>query len=407
MNTLLEGKIISTPVKKEIPPEKSKPLVGSYCSTNEILSPKNTRYLECRNTPLLKENFLSEYLTKADKEKVRRNLGINSTIEWGEIGGYLENQGDLMSKFTEISEKINNQILTSLIFPNKAPYDNTGLTIGGLSKGSDIRNKSIMEVLDGFLYPEYLPQFIDATNPKLTFNGESTRTFEVGTKLPTLDQFQASPGTTASAIAGDYTIYGGEGICNVIKYYNTAGGDIGEATYQKGSCIFSVTCNYKEGTDPIKTSKGNNTQYTSLSSDTLVADGSDTSKTVQTDNGWVLKEIIDKQASISFNYWYKFFATTEKVGELNSGILKDSLGTWNVVLKAGGAAKTMFFIVPPETTVKSIMGYNEVSGKYDQDQTSNFEKDNYTYTLPSGNQVTYTKYAYKNAPTEDFKIQIS
>lgn len=407
MNTLLEGKVISTPVKKEIPPEESKSLVGSYCSINEILSPKNTRYLECRNTPLLKENFLSEYLTKADKEKVRRNLGINSTIEWGEIGGYLENQGDLMSKFTEISEKINDQILTSLIFPNKVPYNSTGLTIGGLSKGSDIRNKSIMEVLDEFLYPEYLPKFTDATNPTLTFNGDSTRTFEVGTTLPTLDQFQSSPGTAASAIAGDYTIYGGEGTCDNITYTNKAGGSLGNATTKNGSCIFSVICNYSKGTDPIKTSKGNNTQYTSSSADTLVADGSDTSKTVQTDSGWVLKKITDKQASITFNYQYKFCATTEKAGVLDSGILKDSLGTWNVVLKAGDKAKTMFFIVPPGTVVKSIMGYNEVSGKYDQNQTDNFETSSYSYTLPSGTTVSYTKYAYKNAPTENFKIQIS
>lgn len=414
MNTLLGGDITSSSTKSCMSSEESKTLVGDYSDEKCTLSPKTTKHLNCENTPLLKENYLSEFLTKSEKKKVRDNLGINSTVEWGEIGGYIESQPDLYDKLTSIDlgikqldTEINERITKALTFPESSPYESTGLTIGGLSKGSDIRNKSLMEVLDGFLYPEYLPKFIDASDPILNFNGSSTRTFEVGTILPNLNQFNSFPGSPAVAIAGDYIIYGGNGICNNITYNNTAGGELGAATSTKGNCIFSVICNYSAGAELIKTSKGNNTQYTSSNTDTLVANGSDASKTKQIDNGWVLKEITGKKASITFNYQYKFFATTEQAGVLDSGILKDSLGIWDITLKAGGGNQSMFFIVPPKTVVTSIMGYNEVSGKYDQDQTDNFETSPYTYTLPSGATVSYTKYAYKNAPTENFKIQIS
>jgi hypothetical protein len=45
----------------------------------------------CTEQPLLKRNYLSEFFTKSEKEKVLKNLGINTSVEWGEIGGFVEN----------------------------------------------------------------------------------------------------------------------------------------------------------------------------------------------------------------------------------------------------------------------------------------------------------------------------
>lgn len=57
-----------------------------------IIKPK---IKDCEPHILIKENFLSEFTTSSEKEQALKNLGINSTIDWGEIGGYIEQQSDL------------------------------------------------------------------------------------------------------------------------------------------------------------------------------------------------------------------------------------------------------------------------------------------------------------------------
>lgn len=52
----------------------------------------------CKYQYLLKSNFLSEFLTKSDKEKVLQNLGIYELGgSWGNIKGNIENQSDLIN----------------------------------------------------------------------------------------------------------------------------------------------------------------------------------------------------------------------------------------------------------------------------------------------------------------------
>lgn len=52
----------------------------------------------CKYQYLLKSNFLSEFLTKSDKEKVLQNLGIYElNSSWGNIKGNIENQLDLIN----------------------------------------------------------------------------------------------------------------------------------------------------------------------------------------------------------------------------------------------------------------------------------------------------------------------
>lgn len=49
-------------------------ILGTYSTPNRILAPK--KEIPCKTTYLLKENFLSEYMTNSEKEKVLKNLGI-------------------------------------------------------------------------------------------------------------------------------------------------------------------------------------------------------------------------------------------------------------------------------------------------------------------------------------------
>lgn len=61
---------------------------------------------ECDQQVLLKDNYLSEFNSKSDKDKVIQNLGLNTRISWGNISGYLEKQQDLYSELQSIEERI-------------------------------------------------------------------------------------------------------------------------------------------------------------------------------------------------------------------------------------------------------------------------------------------------------------
>lgn len=100
-------------------------LLGGYDSKNNVLTPKQSEQQSCKHQILLKENFLSEFFTKSEKQKVLQNLGINSTIEWGEIGGYIENQTDLLEKLKNyILKEANGDTATKSILYSNEAYPN-------------------------------------------------------------------------------------------------------------------------------------------------------------------------------------------------------------------------------------------------------------------------------------------
>lgn len=80
-------------------------IIGSYSTSKTILTPKMYRYLIKGDQALLKDNFLSEFKTNTDKNKVLKNLGISggviSSPMWGEIKGNIEDQKDLINKIKE------------------------------------------------------------------------------------------------------------------------------------------------------------------------------------------------------------------------------------------------------------------------------------------------------------------
>lgn len=104
-------------------------LIGlpEFCNTNPTIKHgdnlfPHTKAIPCNHTVLLKENFLSEFLTKEEKRKVLKNLGINSTIEWGEIGGYIENQPDLIKRLKQfiLKETEGKTATTQITYTNEA-----------------------------------------------------------------------------------------------------------------------------------------------------------------------------------------------------------------------------------------------------------------------------------------------
>lgn len=86
-------------------------LLGIEQSSN-ILSPttsiSESRPIQtCDHKALLRKNYLSEYQTKSEKDKVKKNLGLNKEdIDWGSIGGFIQNQHDLYQILEQLKEKI-------------------------------------------------------------------------------------------------------------------------------------------------------------------------------------------------------------------------------------------------------------------------------------------------------------
>lgn len=82
-------------------------IIGSYSTNSTILTPKMYKYLVKGDQSLLRGNFLSEYKTQSDKNKVLKNLGIDKIVKptWGSITGNIEDQKDLMNKLENSSIK--------------------------------------------------------------------------------------------------------------------------------------------------------------------------------------------------------------------------------------------------------------------------------------------------------------
>lgn len=85
---------------------------------NSVLIPKQQESQLCKHQILLKENFLSEFLTKSEKQKVIQNLGLSTTIEWGKIKGYIEQQKDLIEVLSKFISKETEQAAQQILYSN-------------------------------------------------------------------------------------------------------------------------------------------------------------------------------------------------------------------------------------------------------------------------------------------------
>ena len=105
---------------------------------NSVLIPKQQESQLCKHQVLLKENFLSEFLTKSEKQKVIQNLGLSTTIEWGKIKGYIEQQKDLIEVLSKFISKETEQAAQQILYSNDE-YPNI---------------KTLKDALDALLYKD-------------------------------------------------------------------------------------------------------------------------------------------------------------------------------------------------------------------------------------------------------------
>lgn len=111
----------------------------------------------CDYTPLIKEHFLSEFITKSDKDKVRKNLGLDYKVNWGEIGGIIESQTDLQRIIKDciLKETDNKTAVEQILYKNSA-YPNI---------------KTLKDALDKVLYADLTISI--SVNPNIVEKGTS------------------------------------------------------------------------------------------------------------------------------------------------------------------------------------------------------------------------------------------
>ena len=200
-----------------------------------------------------------------------------------------------------------------------APADTTASTaaIGGIAAGTtaeSLNGKSINEVLDMLLYPEYAPNFTDAT---ISFNS-----------CPAQPATSAATGSPAKTVSGKYTTIGGEATNTFsLNGSNSWGGQILEPT----TVTVTATRAYAGSTDTVKTNKGTATNKAVTGNSTTLLSNATPHGSI--DGTFHIKPITKTQSK-NIKFLYSIYASTAEAGKLTKQPIVDSQ-TRELTLKAG------------------------------------------------------------------------
>lgn len=329
------------------------------------------------------------------------------------IEGTAETEGSIAYAVTNLQTEINNKLgkleegktVAEMIAEIQAEFDAdvmeknyvTEVTIGGLNKGTNVGEKSAVEVLDLILKPEYAPVFTEAT---CTISGTAGTTYEVGTTTPAASAY-TSAGNTAKTKSGSFEAFGGAVTETFTITDKTAGAtDYETVTTTRGAFTVKVTRAYAAGTDVVKSNKGNATNKTGNGT-TLLENASANNRIDGT--SYTIKAIT-REASHTINYTYKVYASTTTAGVLTSLGLLTSLSNKEAVLKGGSGGQ--MFAVPSTYSGVKIEEYNATLNSW-TDTTSGWNVGTTTYTLADGTEKIYTTFTRANNSGEDMKARIS
>lgn len=237
--------------------------------------------------------------------------------------------GKLMASYVDTTGAIKKKEI-ELGTGKYAPADTTASTaaIGGIAAGTtaeSLNGKSINEVLDMLLYPEYAPNFTGAT---ISFNSTSESPVEVGKTCPQEPAASAATGSPAKTVSGKYTTTGGEATNTFsLNDDNSWGGQILKPT------IVTVTATraYAGSTDTVKTNKGTETNKAVTDSSTTLLVNATPHPLI--DGTFHIKPItMTKQKKIQFVY--SIYASTAEAGKLTKQPIEAGQ-TRILTLKAG------------------------------------------------------------------------
>lgn len=237
--------------------------------------------------------------------------------------------GKLMASYVDTTGAIQKKEI-ELGTGKYAPADTTASTaaVGGIAAGTtaeSLNGKSINEVLDMLLYPEYAPNFTDAT---ISFNSTFDSPVEIGKTCPKQPAASAVTGSPAKTVSGKYTTTGGEATNTFsLNGNNSWGGPILEPT----TVTVTATRAYAGSTDTVKTNKGTATnKAVTGSSTTLLVNAT---PHAQVDDAFHIKPITKTQSK-NIKFVYSIYASTAEAGKLTKQPIQNTQ-TRILTLKAG------------------------------------------------------------------------
>ena len=190
--------------------------------------------------------------------------------------------GKLMASYVDTNGAIQKKEI-ELGTGKYAPADTTASTaaIGGIAAGTtaeSLNGKSINEVLDMLLYPEYAPAWTDAS---LTITN-SFPLREVGDLCPSAEEITLS-GSPAKAQSGTRVATGGNPDGNPVLSLNT-GNTWNGVVDSARTVTITASRTYAQGTTYVQTNKGTDTNKTADDSTTLLSNANTNSNIISVNN---------------------------------------------------------------------------------------------------------------------------
>lgn len=215
------------------------------------------------------------------------------------MASYVDTTGAIQKKEIELG--------TGKYAPSDSNKNATTIAIGGIAAGtsaSDLNGKSVNDVLDMLLYPEYAPVWTDATL-------SITNSFplrEVGDLCPTYEEITLS-GSPAKAQGGTHTATGGNPDGNPVLSLDT-GNTWNGVVDSARTVTITASRTYAQGTTYVQTNKGTDTNKTANDSTTLLSKANENSNIISVSNAgktqYVIKPMTES-ATKKITYVYPIY----------------------------------------------------------------------------------------------------
>lgn len=297
-----------------------------------------------------------------------------------------------------------------------ATASNTGITVGGLTSGSEIKGKSVLQVLEEMVYPDFAPYFVGATKDISCGLASDGGVLEVGKKTPDTSDYSLS-GASAKAYATDSS-YVSNGVPvkalsvfeNTVNDNGTTDSAFNEKATKAGKFVVRNTVTCPQGTETVISSKGTETRKTGGSSASrvlLASANEDTTNLVLDTNGKPVVKSTSVYKNHTIYYMYRIYASTQSAGVLSQQNLSKETNVY-LTLKAGDLVSGQLISVPNAYKNVKIWTQNPTDAKkYDGEDEWTATADTTTRKNGAGETVAYTVYKRVKTNGADLNVLLS
>lgn len=276
----------------------------------------------------------------------------------------------------------------------------TGITIGGLPKGTDISGRRVKDVLNDAFYPEYAPKWTDASASISAKNIADL--VEVGTTIPTATASEFTVGgSPAVATGGSNAAHGGSATDTI----TCDAAEVGVIKSTAGAVTYTATRAYAAGSEVVKTNKGNATNKTAGNATTFLSDASANSNIDATTK---TIKAITKTATKVITFVDAFYANASNIGTLTKLALTSASQLELNYPSAPGSARQSFSIPASYTNVKVYVWNSMSNGGEYQLYAGTLSTESETKTIADGETPkAYIKYSLNEDNRPACKIKVT